>query len=70
VTEVTRPGQWWSKYALYRVCLRKTETQLAEHTDERRNDRPEVIVRPAKANDDEELPLVPSHPDVLNLVTC
>lgn len=38
-----------------------------ELTDQRRHNRPEIIVRPSEANNDEELPLIPSHPDLLNL---
>jgi hypothetical protein len=36
-------------------------------TDERGDNRPEIVVRPAKADDDEQLPLVPTHPNVLDL---
>jgi hypothetical protein len=40
----------------------------AEHTDEGCDNGPEIIISPAKADDDEQLPLVPSHPDLLDLV--
>ena len=38
-----------------------------ERTDKRRDNRPEVIIRPSKADNDEELPLIPSHSNLLNL---
>lgn len=34
---------------------------------ERGNDGPQVIIRPAEAHDDEELPLIPAHADLLDL---
>lgn len=38
-----------------------------ERTDKRRDNRPEVIIRPSEADNDEELPLIPSHSNLLNL---
>lgn len=38
-------------------------------TDERRDDWPQVVIRPAETNNNEELPLVPSHTNFLNLLT-
>ena len=39
----------------------------AKRTDERCNNGPEVVIRPSEADNDEELPLIPSHPDLLDL---
>ena len=35
--------------------------------DERGNDRPQVVRSPSKSDNDEELPLIPSHTDILDL---
>ena len=38
--------------------------------DQRGDDRPEVVAGPAEADYDEELPLIPSHANVLDLGKC
>jgi hypothetical protein len=36
-------------------------------TNERRDDGPEIVICPSEAHDDEELPLIGSHSNLLNL---
>jgi hypothetical protein len=45
------------------------ELERNRREDERGDDGPEVVLRPAKADDSEQLPLVSTHADVLDLGT-
>ena len=36
-------------------------------TNKRRDDGPEIVICPSEAHDDEELPLIDSHSNLLNL---
>ena len=36
-------------------------------TNKRRDDGPEIVICPSEAHDDEELPLIGSHSNLLNL---
>jgi len=40
---------------------------MDKRTNERGDDGPKIVICPTEANDDEELPLIPPHTNLLNL---
>lgn len=47
--------------------FRRTKLIGDGRKDERGHNGPEVVTGPAKTNDDEKLPLIPTHANILNL---